>query len=236
MTTLLKTRDLNAYYSDVQVLYDVSIDVREGEIVVVVGANAAGKTTLINSISGLVKRTGSVVFDNASIDRLPPHQIASRGIVQVPEGRRLFPFMTVRENLDLGAYSKRARQGADTNRESVFALLPRVKERERQLAGSLSGGEQQMCAIGRALMAMPKLLMLDEPTLGLAPLLVTVVFDLVKEIRSRGMTILLVEQNVRQSLSIADRAYVLENGRIVMEGKGSDLLENEQLKQAYLGA
>lgn len=236
MTTLLKTRDLNAYYSDVQVLYDVCIDVREGEIVVVVGANAAGKTTLINSISGLVKQTGSVVFDNASIDRLPPHQIASRGIVQVPEGRRLFPFMTVRENLDLGAYSKRARQGADTNRESVFALLPRVKERERQLAGSLSGGEQQMCAIGRALMAMPKLLMLDEPTLGLAPLLVTVVFDLVKEIRSRGMTILLVEQNVRQSLSIADRAYVLENGRIVMEGKGSDLLENEQLKQAYLGA
>ena len=236
MTTLLKTRDLNAYYSDVQVLYDVCIDVREGEIVVVVGANAAGKTTLINSISGLVKRTGSVVFDNASIDRLPPHQIASRGIVQVPEGRRLFPFMTVRENLDLGAYSKRARQGADTNRESVFALLPRVKERERQLAGSLSGGEQQMCAIGRALMAMPKLLMLDEPTLGLAPLLVTVVFDLVKEIRSRGMTILLVEQNVRQSLSIADRAYVLENGRIVMEGKGSDLLENDQLKQAYLGA
>lgn len=233
---MLKTRDLNAYYSDVQVLYDVCIDVREGEIVVVVGANAAGKTTLINSISGLVKQTGSVVFDNASIDRLPPHQIASRGIVQVPEGRRLFPFMTVRENLDLGAYSKRARQGADTNRESVFALLPRVKERERQLAGSLSGGEQQMCAIGRALMAMPKLLMLDEPTLGLAPLLVTVVFDLVKEIRSRGMTILLVEQNVRQSLSIADRAYVLENGRIVMEGRGSDLLENEQLKQAYLGA
>ena len=236
MTTLLKTRDLNAYYSDVQVLYDVCIDVREGEIVVVVGANAAGKTTLINSISGLVKRTGSVVFDNASIDRLPPHQIASRGIVQVPEGRRLFPFMTVRENLDLGAYSKRARLGADTNLESVFALLPRVKERERQLAGSLSGGEQQMCAIGRALMAMPKLLMLDEPTLGLAPLLVTMVFDLVKEIRSRGMTILLVEQNVRQSLSIADRAYVLENGRIVMEGRGSDLLENEQLKQAYLGA
>lgn len=233
---MLKTRNLNAYYSDVQVLYDVCIDVREGEIVVVVGANAAGKTTLINSISGLVKRTGSVVFDNASIDRQPPHQVASRGIVQVPEGRRLFPFMTVRENLDLGAYSKRARQGADTNLESVFALLPRVKERERQLAGSLSGGEQQMCAIGRALMAMPKLLMLDEPTLGLAPLLVTMVFDLVKEIRSRGTTILLVEQNVRQSLSIADRAYVLENGRIVMEGRGSDLLENEQLKQAYLGA
>lgn len=233
---MLKTLGLNAFYGDVQVLHDVSLEVGKGEIVVVIGANAAGKTTLINAISGLVKRTGSVVFEDAPLDRMPPHEVASLGIVQVPEGRRLFPFMTVRENLDLGAYSGRARKGSGRNLESVFALLPRVKERERQLAGSLSGGEQQMCAIGRALMAMPKLLMLDEPTLGLAPLMVTMVFDLVKEIRSRGTTILLVEQNVRQSLSIADRAYVLENGRVVMEGRGPELLENDQLKQSYLGA
>jgi len=233
---LLKTLGINSFYGDVQVLHDVSLEVREGEIVVVIGANAAGKTTMINTISGLVKRTGSVVFEDVLLDRLPSHKVASLGIVQVPEGRRLFPFMTVRENLDLGAYSKRAREGGRRNLESVFTLMPRVKERERQLAGSLSGGEQQMCAIGRALMAMPKLLMLDEPTLGLAPLMVTMVFDLVKEIRSRGTTILLVEQNVRQSLSIADRAYVLENGRIVMEGRGPELLENDQLKQSYLGA
>lgn len=233
---MLKTVGLNSFYGDVQVLHDVCLEVGEGEIVAVIGANAAGKTTLINTVSGLVKRTGSVVFENAPLDRLPSHKIASLGIVQVPEGRRLFPFMTVRENLDLGAYSGRARKETGRNLESVFALLPRVKEREHQLAGSLSGGEQQMCAIGRALMAMPKLLMLDEPTLGLAPLMVSMVFDLVKEIRSRGTTILLVEQNVRQSLSIADRAYVLENGRIVMEGRGPELLENDQLKQAYLGA
>ena len=233
---MLKTLGINSFYGDVQVLHDVSLEVREGEIVVVIGANAAGKTTMINTISGLVKRTGSVVFEDVLLDRLPSHKVASLGIVQVPEGRRLFPFMTVRENLDLGAYSKRAREGGRRNLESVFTLMPRVKERERQLAGSLSGGEQQMCAIGRALMAMPKLLMLDEPTLGLAPLMVTMVFDLVKEIRSRGTTILLVEQNVRQSLSIADRAYVLENGRIVMEGRGPELLENDQLKQSYLGA
>jgi branched-chain amino acid transport system ATP-binding protein len=233
---LLNLENINAYYGDVQVLWRVGLHINEGEIVVVVGANASGKSTLINTISGLVKQfTGVVKLEDRSIGTLPPSRIAELGIIQVPEGRRMFPFMTVFENLMLGSHSKRARPKAIENMREIFDLLPILKEREKQLAGSLSGGEQQMCAIGRALMAMPRVLMLDEPTLGVAPLIVQKIFELIGEINKKGTTILLVEQNVHRSLTMANRGYVLENGHITLEGVGIELLRNERLKQAYLG-
>jgi len=233
---LFKVDALNSYYGDIQVLYNVNLYIDEGHVVAVVGANAAGKSTLINSISGLVEhKTGKIYFKDQRIDGLPAHRIAELGVIQIPEGRRIFPFLTVLENLELGCYSKWIRSRRKNNLQVVFDLLPILKERQNQMAGSLSGGEQQMCAIGRALMAMPKVLMLDEPTLGLAPLLVQKIFELLKEIKARNTTILLVEQNVRKSLSIADRGYVLENGQIVLEGKGEDLLSDERLREAYIG-
>jgi branched-chain amino acid transport system ATP-binding protein len=233
---LLSLENVNAYYGDVQVLREVSLNIQEGEIVVVVGANAAGKSTLMNTISGLLKRfTGIIKMEKQNIGTLPPHRIAGLGIIQVPEGRRMFPFMTVFENLMLGGHSHRARPKVTENLQKVYDLLPILKEREKQLAGLLSGGEQQMCAIGRALMGMPRVLMLDEPTLGLAPLMVQKVFELIEEIKKRDTTILLVEQNVHRSLAMANRGYVLENGHITMEGVGPELLGNERLKEAYLG-
>jgi branched-chain amino acid transport system ATP-binding protein len=234
---LLEVRNLTAHYGDVQVVWGVSLAVRQGEIATLIGANGAGKTTTLKAISGVVAPTsGQVLFDGKNIEKLPSHQIAARGIAHVPEGRRLFPLMTVRENLELGASSRQARRLRDQSLEHVFSLFPRLKERERQMAGTLSGGEQQMVAIGRGLMARPRLLMLDEPSLGLAPIIVREMFETIRRVNEEGITILLVEQNVQQTLKIADRAFVLENGRVVLEGTGSELLSDERVREAYLGA
>ena len=233
---MLSLRAVNASYGNVHVLHDVNLEVGAGELVGLVGANAAGKTTTVWTVAGLRTRsTGEVRLEGERIDGLPPYERAERGIVLVPERKRLFPFMSVLENLELGAYVARARAHRRRTLEEVFDLLPALAERRQQLAGSLSGGEQQMCAIGRGLMALPRVLMLDEPTEGLAPLYVQRIFDLALRLRERGMTILLIEQNVRHVLRIVDRAYVLENGRVVLEGAGAALLENPRLRSAYLG-
>ena len=233
---MLKITDLNSFYGEIQVLKNISVEVNEGEIVTLIGANAAGKTTLISCVSRTVLSfDGEIEFDGVRIDKMRPDQVVDLGLVQVPEGRLLFPTLTVRENLELGAYSKRSRANRKGRLEYVYEILPKMKERESQLAGSLSGGEAQMCAIGRGLMADPKLIIFDEPSLGLAPIVVLEIMNLVNRIRETGKTVLLVEQNVRQSLKLADRAYVLENGRIVMEGSGSELLNSAEVKKAYLG-
>ena len=234
---LLEIADLAAGYGDVQVLWGVTFVVREGEIATLIGANGAGKTTTLKAVSGVVAATaGRILFDGERIDTLPSHHIATRGISHVPEGRRLFPLMTVRENLELGTPTKEARRGREESIERIFSLFPKLKERAGQMAGTLSGGEQQMVAIGRGLMARPRLLMLDEPSLGLAPIVVREMFEIIREVNRQGITVLLVEQNVQQSLKIADRAFVLENGRVVLEGAGSDLLDDERVREAYLGA
>jgi branched-chain amino acid transport system ATP-binding protein len=233
---LLRLEGVDAYYGDLQALFGVSLEVRDKEIVALVGANAAGKTTTIRVISGLVApRRGRALFNGEDLGRVAAHRRVDLGIVTVPEGRRLFPFMTVRENLLLGAHTARARAERERTLEYVYSLFPVLAERRSQLAGSLSGGEQQMCAIGRALMARPRLLMLDEPTLGLAPVLVGRIFETVRTINADGVTVLLVEQNVRQALTLADRAAVLESGHLVLHGHGADLLGDERLKRAYLG-
>ncbi len=233
---MLRLEGIDAFYDDLQALADVSFEVREQEIVALVGANAAGKSTTLRVISGLVApRRGRVMLGDDDITHVPAHARVDRGVVQVPEGRRLFPFMTVAENLLLGAHAGRARGERERTLAHVYALFPVLDERRTQLAGSLSGGEQQMCAIGRALMARPRLLMLDEPTLGLAPVLVARIFETVRAINSQGVTVLLVEQNVRQALTLAHRACVLESGRMVLEGPARDLLGDERLKRAYLG-
>jgi len=233
---LLRLEGIDAFYSDLQALADVSFEVRDKEIVALVGANAAGKSTTLRVISGLVTpRRGRVMLGDDDLTAVPAHARVDRGIVQVPEGRRLFPFMTVTENLLLGAHAGRARGERDRTLSYVYALFPVRGERRTQLAGSLSGGEQQMCAIGRALMARPRVLMLDEPTLGLAPVLVAKIFETVRVINGEGVTVLLVEQNVRQALTLAHRACVLESGRLVLQGPARDLLSDERLKRAYLG-
>lgn len=233
---MLEIRDLSVCYGDVRVLDGVSLSISSGEIVALVGANAAGKTTLVNTISGLLRcRGGSISFCGTEIGRLKPWEIVALGIVQVPEGRKLFPRMTVLENLQLGAFTPEARKNRKDNLKKVFDLLPILEERQNQIAGSLSGGEQQMLAIGRGLMAQPKVLMLDEPSLGLAPLMVRRILEIVRLIRDMGTSVLLIEQNVKQSLTIAQRGYVLENGRIVMGGTAEELLADEHLKRAYLG-
>ena len=235
--TLIELENIAAGYGDVQVLWGVSLSVREGEIATLVGANGAGKTTTLKTISGVVRaKAGSMLYDGERVDGLPSHQIAARGISHVPEGRRLFPLMSVRENLELGVVSSAARKSRAESLEHVFSLFPRLKERASQMAGTLSGGEQQMAAIGRGLMARPRLLMLDEPSLGLAPIVVREMFDIIREVNRSGITILLVEQNVQQSLKISDRAFVLENGRVVLEGVGAELLDDERVREAYLGA
>ena len=233
---MLRLEGVDAFYGDLQALFGVSLEVPAGKIFALVGANAAGKSTTLRVISGLVgPRHGRVLFDGEDLARVPPARRVDLGIVQVPEGRRLFPFMTVTENLLLGAHTARARAGREATLAYVYRLFPVLEERAGQLAGSLSGGEQQMCAIGRALMAMPKLLMLDEPTLGLAPVLVGRIFETVRTINADGVTVLLVEQNVRQALTLATRACVLESGKLVLEGAGHELLGDERLKRAYLG-
>ena len=233
---MLTLESVDAFYGDLQALYDVSLEVEQGRVFALVGANAAGKSTTLRVISGLVTpRRGRIVFDGRNLARVSAHERVDLGIVQVPEGRRLFPFMSVSENLLLGAHTPRARAERDATLKYVYALFPVLEERRGQLAGSLSGGEQQMCAIGRALMARPRVLMLDEPTLGLAPVLVKRIFDTVRTINADGMTVMLVEQNVRQALTLAHRAAVLESGHLVLHGQGTDLLRDERLKRAYLG-
>jgi branched-chain amino acid transport system ATP-binding protein len=232
----LEIRNIDVYYGDVQVIFDLSLRVEKGEVVSIIGGNGAGKSTLLKTISGLMHAArGEITFENVPIQKASPDEIVERGIVQIPEGRRLFTLMTVRDNLVVGGYNSRATRHLDQTLGEVYALLPRLRERESQMAMTLSGGEQQMVAIGRGLMAKPKVLMLDEPSLGLAPLLVKEVFVTVKKIAEQGTTVLLVEQDVRNSLSMSDRGYVLEHGRVVMDGAGEDLLENPHIRKAYLG-
>ena len=233
---MLEVRHLNAFYGAVQVLHDVNLFVGAGEIVGLVGANAAGKSSLMFTLAGLrTTSQGEVLLEAVAIDRLSAFERPAKGLVLVPERRRLFPFMTVLENLEIGAYAVAARAFARQTLEEVYALLPVLADRRRQVAGSMSGGEQQMLAIGRALMAKPRMLLLDEPTEGLAPIYVKLLFDLIIDLRAKGMTVMIVEQNVHHVLHTADRAYVLENGRIVMEGQGKALLNDDRLKTAYLG-
>ena len=233
---MLAVSDLNVFYGKSQALRDVSLKVEEKEIVALVGINGAGKTTLLNTISGLIRpASGSVEFRGQRIDRLAPHRIMNLGICQIPEGRKLFSNMTVAENLEMGAYSSAAGKSKEETLEQIYQVFPVLKERRRQSAKNLSGGERQMVAIGRGLMSNPRLCMFDEPSYGLAPRLFSDVIEVIKRLREQGITIFLVEQNVRQTLKTADRAYVLENGQIVLEGKGEDLLQNEEVKTAYLG-
>ena len=236
MTALLAIDKLEFAYGDRQVLWGIDITVNEGEIVTLVGANGAGKSTTLKNVSRLVQWSkGSIMFRGEDLSRLEPHEVVGRGVVQVPEGRRIFPEMTVMENLRMGSFPKSTRGDRAKNIERAFSLFPRLKEREKQLGGTLSGGEQQMLAIARGLMANPRLLLLDEPSLGLSPLLVKNIFAIIAEINKQGVTILLVEQNVYQSLRIAHRAYVLETGRVVLSGTGEALLNDEHVKKAFLG-
>jgi branched-chain amino acid transport system ATP-binding protein len=233
---MLEIRKLKAGYGDLQVLWDVDLDVKKGEIVTVVGANGAGKSTILRNISRLfAPKGGSIRFEGKDLARVPSHEVVELGIVQVPEARRIFPEMTVVENLRMGSFVKSVRKDRQRNMDRVFTLFPRLAERRTQLGGTMSGGEQQMLAIGRGLMANPRVLLLDEPSLGLSPLLVKTIFGIIKEINAQGTTILLVEQNVYQSLRISSRAYVLETGRVVLSGTGEELLGNEHVKRAFLG-
>jgi branched-chain amino acid transport system ATP-binding protein len=233
---MLNIDKLNFSYGDMQVIWDLDLAVNAGEIVTVVGANGAGKSTTLRNISRLVKwQSGSITFNGTDLAKCEPHEVVEMGIVQVPEGRKIFPEMTVTENLRMGSFIKSARPTRDENIDKVFALFPRLKEREKQLGGTMSGGEQQMLAIARGLMTNPKLILLDEPSLGLAPLMVKFIFDIIQEINRQGVTVMLVEQNVYQSLRIAHRAYVLETGRVVMSGSGEELLNNDHVKKAFLG-
>lgn len=231
---MLSVENLNVYYGKIHALKDVSLDVKDGEIVALIGANGAGKSTTLKTISGILRsRTGSVTFMNENISHIEPYRLVSKGLAHVPEGRRVFLQMTVQENLEMGAYTcpENVKMGID----DVFARFPRLKHRKNQIAGTLSGGEQQMLAMGRALMSRPKLLMLDEPSMGLAPILVQQIFDIIKELHAAGTTVLLVEQNAEMALAIASRAYVMESGRIVLSGTGEELAESDDIRKAYLG-
>ncbi len=236
MSAMLQVEGIDARYGDLQVLWDLSFVVREREILVLIGANGAGKSTTLKTISGLLRpKQGSIHFDGKRLDTESAGGIIAAGVVHVPEARRLFCEMTVEENLILGSLARAAKKRRAETMAWVYELFPRLKERRKQAAGTLSGGEQQMCAIGRGLMALPRLLMLDEPSLGLAPILVAEVFEIIRRINAQGVTILLVEQNVRQTLDLCDRAYVLENGRIVLVGTGQELQAHDHVRQAYLG-
>jgi branched-chain amino acid transport system ATP-binding protein len=234
--SLLEIKNINCYYGDVQVIYDVSMRVEEGEVISLIGGNGAGKSTTLRCISGLLTATsGEITFEGKPITNMRPEKIVERGIIQVPEGRKLFSLMTVKENLIVGAHNPRAHPHKNETLKVIYGLLPRLQEREKQQAITLSGGEQQMVAIGRGMMAKPKILMMDEPSLGLAPVLIKEIFTTIRKIAEQGTTVLLVEQDVQHSLSISDRGYVLEHGRIVMEGTGKELLDNPQIREAYLG-
>jgi branched-chain amino acid transport system ATP-binding protein len=232
---LLSVQNLSAFYGDLRALTDVSLEVMPGEIVAIVGANAAGKSTLLRALSSVIAWTGQVAFRGKDLAGVPAHEIVERGLIHVPEGRDLFPFMTVDENLDVGSYSRRARAAAAATKERVFTLLPRLRERRSQLASTLSGGEQQMCAIGRGLMAQPEMLLLDEPSLGLAPVIIRTVYEKLAEVNAAGTTVLLVEQNLKAALRIAHRAYVLQHGSVVLSGASAELRGDPRLHTAYLG-
>ena len=234
MSSVLQVENINVYYGSIHAVKDVSFHVEQGEVVTLIGANGAGKSTALNTVAGLLRsRTGSVHFLGEELRHVPGHKLVGRGMALVPEGRRIFQHMTVQENLDLGGYCRGGDKSADM--ECVFERFPRLKERRRQVAGTLSGGEQQMLAMGRALMSRPKLLMLDEPSLGLAPLVVQGIFDIIRTVNEQGVTVLLIEQNANMALKIADYAYVLETGNITKSGTGAELLADESIKEAYLG-
>ncbi|MDD3888678.1 MAG: ABC transporter ATP-binding protein [Syntrophomonadaceae bacterium] len=233
---MLQVKDIEVYYGAIHALKKLSIEVEQGTIVTLIGANGAGKTTTLKTISGLLRsKSGSITFNNTDITKVAPEKIVDMGISQVPEGRRVFPTMTVLENLEMGAYLRKDKKAIDDDMDNIFTRFPRLKERRKQLAGTLSGGEQQMLAIGRALMARPQLMLMDEPSMGLAPLLVKEIFEIVKDINAKGTTILLVEQNAKMALSIAHKAYVIETGEIVLEGNAADLMKSDEVKKAYLG-
>ncbi len=235
MGQILSVDNLNVYYGAIHAIKGVSFDVNEGEVVTLIGANGAGKSTTLQTVSGLLRsRTGSITFCGENISHLPSYKIVEKGLAQVPEGRRIFLQMSVQENLEMGAYTKN-QSGVAADLEDVYERFPRLRERRRQIAGTLSGGEQQMLAIGRALMSHPKLLMLDEPSMGLAPILVEQIFDIIRELHRSGTTILLVEQNAQMALSVADRAYVLETGKISLSGTGAELAASDSVRKAYLG-
>lgn len=233
---MLEIKNIDVFYGDVQVIWDISFNVKQGEIVALIGANGAGKSTTLKTISGILRpRNGGILFNDIPIHKVEPYRLIELGIAHVPEARRLFVEMSVEENLDMGSLKGDAKKEREITKQLVFELFPRLLERRRQLAGTLSGGEQQMLAIGRGLMSKPKLQMFDEPSLGLSPILVKEIFGVIKKIKEEGTTILIVEQNVKQTLAIADRAYVLENGKIALQGTGAELLNNEHVRTAYLG-
>lgn len=233
---MLSVENLNVYYGAIHALHDISFHVDTGEIVTLIGANGAGKTSILQSISALIpRRSGTITFDGKELSHIPAHRLISMGLTQVPEGRRVFATMTVMENLEMGAYTRRSRTEMQQDLEMIFAHFPRLKERMKQYAGTLSGGEQQMLAMGRALMSHPKLLMMDEPSMGLSPILVQEIFSIIQEINKSGTTVLLVEQNAHMALSIANRAYVLETGKIIKEGAAEALLSDDDVRRAYLG-
>ncbi len=233
---MLEIKDIQVYYGMIQAIKGVSFHVNEGEVVALIGANGAGKTTILHTISGLLSpKVGSVMFEGKDITKIPGHKIVSMGMAHVPEGRRVFAQLTVLQNLKLGAYTRKDKQELQQTLKTVFERFPRLEERQNQMAGTLSGGEQQMLAMGRALMSHPKIILMDEPSMGLSPIFVNEIFDIIQEVSKSGTTVLLVEQNAKKALSIADRAYVLETGNIVLEGKAQELLQDDSIKKAYLG-
>lgn len=233
---MLEIRDLEVYYGMIQAIKGISFDVNEGEVIALIGANGAGKTTILHTITGLLNaKSGKVTFNGTDITKVPGHKIVSMGMAHVPEGRRVFAQLSVYQNLMMGAYTRKDKQEINETLENVYHRFPRLEERKNQMAGTLSGGEQQMLAMGRALMSHPKIILMDEPSMGLSPIFVNEIFDIIKEVSKGGTTVLLVEQNAKKALSIADRGYVLETGKIVLEGKADDLLHNDSIKKAYLG-
>ena len=234
--SMLEIKDLEVYYGMIQAIKGVSFDVNEGEVIALIGANGAGKTTILHTITGLINaQKGSVWFEGKDITKVPAHKIVSMGMAHVPEGRSVFANLTVLQNLKMGAYTRKDKTEIEQTLDSIYKRFPRLMERQNQLAGTLSGGEQQMLAMGRALMSHPKIILMDEPSMGLSPIFVNEIFDIIKSVSASGTTVLLVEQNAKKALSIADRAYVLETGKIVLSGKASDLLNNDSIKKAYLG-
>lgn len=233
---MLEIRDLEVYYGMIQAIKGISFDVNEGEVIALIGANGAGKTTILHTVTGLLTaKSGSITFDGTDITKIPGHKIVSMGMAHVPEGRRVFAQLSVYQNLMMGAYTRKDKHEIADTLENVYHRFPRLEERKNQMAGTLSGGEQQMLAMGRALMSHPKIILMDEPSMGLSPIFVNEIFDIIKEVSNGGTTVLLVEQNAKKALSIADRGYVLETGNIVLEGKADELLHNDSIKKAYLG-